>query len=422
MRIWLKVAAVAATTSRLRTIELMPVAKSWIEVSHAALASNLRALRRAAMAGLAASAPETAVLAVIKADAYGHGATLCAPVLARAGAEWLGVTDAAEGAAVRESLDAAGLDQAAQPQILLMCGLEAAEVPLLVEHRLTPVVWFAEQLGWLAAHADLEQPLPVHLEIDTGMARQGVRPGDDLGRLLAELRGYPQLRLDGVLTHFASAEIAWSPQTEVQQRRFERAVMQIRESGVRPAWMHAGNTSTLDEGLRVPWLRAQAEVLGARLLARSGLALFGHALALEGAEAQLAPSLRPAGTWKSHVIAVSDLLPGETIGYNGTYTVAEGMRVALLPVGYADGLRRELSSTNAQAGGWVMLGGRRAPIVGRISMNLVTVDVTKLADVRVGDEVVLLGAGITAVDHAELARTIPYEILCGLRARSVLTP
>ncbi len=400
----------------------MPAGKSWVEVSQRALASNLAALRRAAMAGLPANAPETAVLAVIKADAYGHGAALCAPVLARAGAQWLGVTDAAEGAAVRESLFAAGVDGTAQPQILLMSGLEAAEVPLLVEHRLTPVVWFAEQLGWLAARADREHPLPVHIEIDTGMARQGVRPGDDLGRLLAELRGYPQLRLDGVMTHFASAEIAGSPQTASQQQRFQRGVMQTREAGLRPAWMHAGNTSTLDEARLVPWMRAQAEALGARLLVRSGLALFGHALALEGAEAQLAPTLTPAGTWKSHVIAVSDLVAGETIGYNGTYTVAEPMRVALLPVGYADGLRRELSSTNTRAGGWVMVRGCRAAILGRVSMNLTTVDVTKSAGVKVGDEVVLLGGGITAVDHAELASTIPYEILCGLRARPVLKP
>ena len=400
----------------------MPAGKSWMEVSQRALASNLAALRRAATAGLPADSPGTAILAVIKADAYGHGAALCAPVLARAGAEWLGVTDAAEGAAVREALFAAGVAETVQPQILLMCGLEAAEVPLLIEHRLTPVVWFPEQLGWLAARADREHPLPVHVEIDTGMARQGVRPGDDLGRLLAELRGYPQLRFDGVMTHFASAEIAGSPRTEAQQQRFEQAVAQVRAGDFHPAWLHAGNTSTLDEARLLPWLRAQAEELRARLLARSGLALYGHALALEGSAAQLAPSLTPAGTWKSHVIAVSDLLPGETIGYNATYTATEPMRVALLPVGYADGLRRELSSTTTRAGGWVMLRGCRAPILGRISMNLATVDVTTIAGAGVGDEVVLLGAGMTAVDHAALAHTIPYDILCGLRARSVLAP
>ena len=400
----------------------MPAGKSWIDVSQRALASNLAALERAAMAGLPANAPQTAVLAVIKADAYGHGAALCAPVLARAGAQWLGVTDAAEGVAVRDALSVARLRGAAQPRILLMCGLEAAEVPVLVEHHLTPVVWFAEQVDWLAAHAPRDHPLRVHIEIDTGMARQGVRPGDDLGRLLAHLRTYPQLTLDGIMTHFASAEIACSPHTEVQQQRFARAVAQISAAGLHPAWLHAGNTSILDEARLVPWLRAQADTLGARLLVRSGLALFGHALALEGADARLAPSLLLAGTWKSHVIALSDLLPGETIGYNATYTVAEPMRAALLAVGYAEGLRRELSSTNTQAGGWAMLRGCRAPILGRISMNLTTVDVTKIADVKVGDEVVLLGAGITAVDHAQLAHTIPYEILCGLRARSILTP
>ena len=120
------------------------------------------------------------------------------------------------------------------------------------------------------------------------------------------------------------------------------------------------------------------------------------------------------------MIAVSELAAGETVGYNATYTAAAPMRVALLPVGYADGLRRELSSTTTQPGGWVMVRGCRAPILGRVSMNLTTVDVTKIPDASLGDEVVLLGAGTTAADHARIARTIPYEILCGLRARSLL--
>ena len=269
----------------------MPAGKSWVEVSQYALRSNLAALKRAAMAGLSAAAPKTAVLAVIKANGYGHGAALCAPVLARAGAEWLGVTDAAEGASVREAMDAARLDRAEQPRILVMCGLEPSEVPLLVAHALTPVVWFPEQLDWLATHADSGVPFPVHIEIDTGMARQGVRPGEELARLLTELRGYPQLRLDGVMTHFASSEVACSPVTLRQQQLFAEALEQIRAEGLRPAWLHAGNTSTLDEGRLVPWLSAQAEGLGARLLARSGLALYGHALALEGAAPHLAPSL-----------------------------------------------------------------------------------------------------------------------------------
>ena len=410
----------AATTSDFDTMETMPYGKSWIEVSQAALESNFAALRHVAGSERPVDVGHSALLAVIKADGYGHGATLCAPVLARSGAEWLGVTDATEGAAVRNTLDAAGISGVEEPQLLVMCGLESEDVPLLVQHRLTPVVWFSEQLAWIAAHADVPQPFSLHVEIDTGMARQGARPGEDLAELLQAFRAYPQLKLDGVMTHFVTSEVAGAEITQLQQHRFEQALEQVRAAGEHPVWLHAGNTSTLDEARLLPWLAAQARTTGARLLARSGLALYGYTLPLEGDCPRLSPLLTPVGAWKSHVIAVRDLAPGETVGYNATFTARQPMRVALLPVGYADGLRRELSGSSAHASGWVMLRGQRAPILGRVSMNLTTVDVTKTPTVTVGDVATLLGPGISAEDHARLAGTIPYEILCGLRAHSVL--
>ena len=399
---------------------MMPHGKSWIEVSRAALEANLSALRHVAASGLPADAPHPALLAVIKADGYGHGATVCAPVLARSGAAWLGVTDAAEGAAVRTALHAAGLSDPEHPQILVMCGCEATDVPLLVQHRLTPVVWFRDQLAWIAAHADIRQPVSLHVEIDTGMARQGASPGEDLAELLETFRAYPQLKLDGVMTHFAASEVAGAAITHRQQHRFAEAIEQVRTAGERPAWLHAGNTSTLDEARLLPWLAAQARAIDARLLVRSGLALYGYTLPLEGDCPHLAPLLTPVGAWETHIIAVRDLAPGGTVGYNATFTAPQPMRIALLPVGYADGLRRELSSSTARAGGWVMLHGQRAPVLGRISMNLTTVDITQIPSAAVGDLATLLGPGVTAEDHARLACTIPYEILCGMRARSVL--
>jgi alanine racemase len=126
--------------------------------------------------------------------------------------------------------------------------------------------------------------------------------------------------------------------------------------------------------------------------------------------------LKPVMTWKARVIGVRDLAAGEAIGYNGIFVATAPMRVALLPIGYADGLRREFSCSNGSSGGWVMVGGRRARIVGRVSMNLTTIDVSEVPDVKVGDEVVVLGEGVTADDHARVARTIPYEIVCGVRA------
>jgi alanine racemase len=165
-----------------------------------------------------------------------------------------------------------------------------------------------------------------------------------------------------------------------------------------------------------------AKSVGARAMVRSGLALYGYCLPIEGADAEamrprVRRELRPVMQWKTRVLAVRELAAGETVGYGATFTAPGQMRVALLPVGYADGLWRELSGSNERPGGWVMVGGRRAEIVGRVSMNLTTVDVSGTAGVAAGDEVVLLGDGVTAEDHARIAGTIAYEILCGVRER-----
>ena len=150
-------------------------------------------------------------------------------------------------------------------------------------------------------------------------------------------------------------------------------------------------------------------------MVRPGISLYGYVLPIDGpGTPHIQPALKPVMTWKAHVLSVGDLAPGETVGYNATYTATTPMRIAVLPVGYADGLRRELSSTNQKPGGWVILHGRRAPILGRISMNLTVVDVTSIPDAASGDQAILLGAGITADDHARLARTISSEILCGV--------
>ncbi|WP_229739052.1 alanine racemase [Edaphobacter dinghuensis] len=392
--------------------------KSWVEISEEQLLVNYAALDRVA-------GEDVAVLAVIKADAYGHGAKVCAPVLARAGVEWLGVTDAEEGVAVRASLTAAE----SQPKILVMSGLLEEDAETIVRHGLTPVVWTRQQMEWLAeAVARLNaEPLAVHLEIDTGMARQGVVPGEELRELLTWLAAKPSLRLEGVMTHFASSEVADSPLTLKQRERFEQAMAAVAASGLRPVWVHAGNSSTVDNSAvserdrgSLVWLRAVAAGAGARAMVRTGIALYGYCLPVEGGEAMVEPALRPVMAWKTRVIGVREVEAGDTVGYNAIFTAQRPMRLALLPVGYADGLRRELSGSDTASGGWVMIGGQRAMIVGRVSMNLTIVDVTKIAGVSVGDEAVLLGDGVTADDHARLAHTIAYEIVCGMRVESRL--
>ncbi|HEX3374251.1 MAG TPA: alanine racemase [Edaphobacter sp.] len=397
---------------------------SWVEVSEARLRGNYRLL-------VDAAGRETAVLAVVKANAYGHGAAVCAPVLARAGAEWLGVGDVAEGRAVREVLAAAGVALEDQPRILVMCGLEGGDSGAVVLLGLTPVVWEQQQMEWLAAavlqHGGDAARLRVHLEIDTGMARQGVAAGEGLRTLLHWLKRQPRLELEGVLTHFASPEEAESTQTLLQRGRFEAAIAAVAEAGLRPDWVHAGSSSTVDNedaAANLVWLRSLAEGVGARSMVRSGIALYGYCLPIEpedgGVEPKVRCGLQPVMSWKTRVLGLREVQAGDTVGYNAIFRAARPMRLALLPVGYADGLRRELSGSNARAGGWTMVKGQRAAIVGRVSMNLTVVDVTAIPGVAVGDEVVVLGDSVTADDHARLADTIAYEIVCGVRAESRL--
>ncbi len=380
--------------------------KSWIEIAGDRLAANLRVVRDAAGAGVE-------VLAVVKANGYGHGATVVAPVLVAAGARWLGVSDVEEGAAVRAALGG-GAD------ILVMCGMEAADAAALVAHGLTPVVWTVEHVAAMedAARA-AGVKARVHLEVDTGMARQGAQVGEELGRVCARLAGSAWVSCEGVMSHLSSSEVVGAVVTRVQRERFAAALEQVAAAGLRPAWVHLGNTSAVDEGSTMGWVRAAAERMGARTMVRTGIAVFGECLAMEGeGVSAYGGRLRPVMAWKTRVIGVREIGAGATVGYGATFVASGPMRLALLPVGYADGFRREASSGIGD--GWVVIGGQKTRVVGRVSMNLVTVDVTGIAGVRVGDEVVLLGDGVSAQDHARWCGTIPYEILCGVKGRVVL--
>lgn len=409
--------------------------KSWVEISGQRIRSNYKHLSRVA-------GPDLDLLAVVKANAYGHGAAVCSVMLAEAGAKWLGVTDATEGAEVRMALTAAGLSPGWQPRILIMCGSLPEDADLILRHDLTPTVWTEEQIAWMseAVHSSgREEPLSVHLEIDTGMARQGAEFGPSLDRLLDRLSQVSShLHCEGVMTHFASAEVAGSPQTANQCLRFEATLRSIAQGGFKPSWIHAGNTSTEDNSTffrssnspsqaeatqredLLRWLEKISSPFSARGMIRSGIGLYGYCLPIDRSGLQTALSaltgfVQPAMEWKTRVLSIRDVGPGSTVGYNGTYQTTKAMRLALLPVGYSDGLRRELSSSDNRTGGWVILRSHRAPILGRVSMNLTVVDITDIPEVVVGEEVLLLGPGITAEQHARLAGTIPYEILCGVR-------
>lgn len=399
----------AATTTRQETTRA--------EISRSRLLGNFKYLRSLARA---TGAENCELMAVVKGNAYGNSLALCAPWLADAGAEWLGITSAEEGAIVRRLCPSS--------KILVMRCLLRGEVDQVLAESLTPTVWDIGQLEWLAEAARRRKidaaSVPIHLEIDSGMTRQGAASGD-LTDVLKKLKQLPELRLDGVYTHFASPEMLDSDQNSQQWAAFERAVEAIYAAGFSPKWVHAGNSNSVLGGQIARPLADLAKKKGARCMMRPGIALYGYASAFTGSHAEDAEAaragLKPVLTWKTEIASVRTVGAGTKVGYDATFTAKREMKLALLPIGYADGLNRKLSGGNESNGGHVLVRGTAAPIVGRVSMDLTVVDVSNAPGACAGDEVILIGEQgkhrITADDHARWAGTIPYEILCGIAAR-----
>jgi alanine racemase len=376
--------------------------RTWAEVSLSALAENFHVVQKHV-------GPGVTICAVVKADGYGHGAVECSRALESAGAEWLGVTDAAEGLALR----GAGV----RSRVLLMTGIWRGEEDSIVGENLTPTVWepwHIESLERAAAKRFAvanSQRLPVHLKIDTGMNRLGASR-EALPRLCEMLSACKHLTLEGVSTHFASAEVLDGEDAVRQMKRFDEGLAIVRTYGLNPPLIHMGNSAAMS---------ARPETW--KTMVRPGIALYGYSLAFTrgGAQATVAElPLRPVLSWKTRVLTIKDVAAGEAVGYMGTFVTKERSRIAVLPVGYADGYPRLLSNRAR-----VVVGGEYAPVVGRVSMDLTIVDVSHIRGVSVGDEVILIGksedaSGGKSVDAVELARcceSVPYEILCGLSQR-----
>lgn len=394
------------------------------EISRSRLIANFKYLRSLLPASdTQKHAPEQAattdLLAVVKANAYGHGLSPCATWLVQAGAKWLGITSVEEGVALRRLCP--------KVRILVMRGLMHGEADVLIDAQLIPTMWQPQQLVWLSDAAQKHKlalgTVPIHLEIDSGMSRQGVGLSD-LAKLLDTLQHLPALRLSGVYTHFASADMLDAAQNKLQRTAFQKAIDQIFAAGFHPQWIHAGNSSTLlAEQHRL--YDALPTKPGAKNLIRPGIALYGYAPPFSGSESAAAEEsraqLQPVLAWKTAIASMRSVSAGTAIGYNATFVAPTPMRLALLPFGYADGLNRKLSGTNSAPGGHVLIHGMPAPIVGRVSMDLTVVDITHIPNAASGDEVVILGEQqaqrITADDHALWAGTIPYEILCAIAAR-----
>jgi alanine racemase len=379
----------------------------WVEISTRALEDNYRYLN-----SLAVDLAE--LLAIVKADAYGHSLALCAPAAVRAGARWLGVTSVDEGVAARMLCP--------ECRVLVMSGCFPGEGAAVIDHGLTVVAWEPWQLDELegAARSAGVAPgsVPVHLEIDTGMSRQGVSL-DGLAALLARFGTGGPLRLEGVLTHLFAADETDGRVSGTQLVRLAEAIGLIGAEGLQPEWLNVGASAALLNG-EADRIAALAGRCGMKAMLRPGLALYGVAPRFEpdepAAVAAARKRFKPVLSWKTRVVSVRTIPAGAVVGYNGTFVATEPMRLAQLPVGYADGLDRRLGNSFS-----LLVRGERAPLVGRISMDLAVLDVTDIDGVAAGDEVVILGSQgaetITALDHAEAAGTIPWEVFTRIGAR-----
>jgi alanine racemase len=382
------VAFITVTPNRLAT------RPTWAEVSLPDLRNNFRLVEKHVGRGVT-------ICAVVKADAYGHGAVECSTALEEEGARWLGVTSLDEAIPLRE----AGV----QARILLMTGFWHGEEEEIIRLNLTPTVWELWQMNGLEkAAAELGVArYPVHLKVDSGMGRLGAGL-DELPQACSTLREAGRLLLEGVSTHLASSEVLDAESLPRQLEIFAQARRIVREAGFTPELVHVANTGAM---ISRPdsWNN----------MVRPGIALYGYHLPFESSGHRVnEPVLpvQPVLAWKTRVLSIRNVAADRALGYGGTYITQVPSRIAVLPVGYADGLNRKLSSQ-----GRIIVRGEYAPIVGRISMDLTLVDVTRLPGVSVGDEVVLLGTSdglcVDAREHAALADTVVYEILCGISKR-----
>jgi alanine racemase len=374
------------------------------EINLAHVRHNLREIRARLMDDARASGTAAAkVWAVLKADGYGHGAAPLATTLEREGVDGLCVALLEEGIELRN----AGV----RLPVLVMGGYYGRfrdGVEALIENDLTPVVYDAGQIEALTSAARFMRraPVPVHLKIDTGMGRLGVRE-DGLADLLRALRATRELSFEGLMTHLACADAVDLASTQAQLELFERASARVREAGLHPTLRHAANSAAM---LRLK--SSHFEVV------RPGLALFGVHPCPRVADRS--PNLKPAMRVLSEVVALRDVPMGSAIGYGHTWRASRPSRIATIPMGYADGLSRALSNCGA-----VLIAGRRAPIVGTVSMDLTMVDVTDIPDVNIRDEVVVLGGqrgrlgedAISADEIAECIGTIAYECLTSISRR-----
>jgi alanine racemase len=379
-------------SSKLHTVNMTGQRPTWAEVDLDALASNFHLIQKQV-------GPAVKVLAVVKANAYGHGAVTCARRLAVEGADWFGVALPEEGIELRDS----GITQ----PILCLAGFWEGQAGGCIQKNLTPVAYRLEMLeAFDRAARDAGVVAKVHLKIDTGMGRLGVR-FDEVTEFVSALGRFEALRVDGLMTHFAAADDSTCESlTEDQITRFADVVKIFRAAGHDPTYLHSANSAGI---------YSHPQAWGNMI--RPGGVLYGLWRDILPASSRH-DELRPVMSLRSQISLLKWVPAGDTIGYGCTFEASRKTLVATIPIGYDDGYPRRLSNR-----AHVIVRGVYASVVGRISMDLTLVDVTGVPGVELGDEVILLGSeadGRTAITAEELAKTagmLSYEITCGIGQR-----
>jgi alanine racemase len=364
---------------------IQPDRPTWVEIDLEAIANNARLL-----ASMAAPAK---IMAILKADAYGHGMIKVARTVLNNGVSWVGVATLGEAITLRKK----GVDA----PILVLSYLPAWQAHDAIHHNISATI-FSEEIAraFRQAAADLNKEALVHVKVDTGMGRLGLLPDEVLPFM--KKMAQTGLKVEGLFTHFATADEADLTQTYDQLRCFQEILVQLDQAGLRPPLIHAANTAAL---LNVPEARFD--------MVRPGIGIYGLP---PSPHRPLPEGFRPALSFKTTVGQVKTLAPDSPVGYGAIYRTKGRETVAIIPVGYADGFRR-----SPRTWGEVLVKGQRAPLVGRVSMDQCAINITHIANVRQGDEVVLIGQQgnetITAEEVAENLGTINYEVVSELLAR-----
>ncbi|HLH04118.1 MAG TPA: alanine racemase [Bryobacteraceae bacterium] len=363
--------------------------RSWVEVSRAQIAANFEAIRSAV-------GPSVEVMPVVKADAYRHGAVEVSRVLEAKGARWLAVSNTEEGIALRD----AGI----QARILVMADFLPFTREAMLAYDLTPVIHSLADLAELNRLAVTRSVrYRCHLKIDSGMGRLGVR--NNASEIAASIREASEVEVEGLMTHFASSANYTSEQTDEQLEYFEQLAAELRSANLCPSVLHASSTIPIAYGRTPAW----------KQMVRPGHAIYGYISPARGHAPPKILQVKPALSWRATVLSLKDVPAGVLVGYGGMFRTERLTRLAVLAAGYADGIPHRLGNR-----GSVIVRGKLAPIVGAVSMDLTTVDVTG-SEIKVGEAVTLLGReGNTSIDAQQIARwagTISYSVLCGIHAR-----